>query len=133
MKQLTDEDLKNLVANCATADEFVTRASEFINLPKSKLYDIYADESYKIEVIKALDKRDDVILPLLRERLDCQKLWYECWIDLEEEWTNMWFSSLRLLDDASIVEVCAKYLNERARFYSSGEYYNMLNNLIKQI
>lgn len=130
---MTEKGLKDLVANCETADEFVTRASEFINLPKSKLYDIYADESYKIEVVKALNRRDDVIIPLLRERVDCQKLWYECWIDLEEEWTNMWFSSLRLLDDASVVEVCAKYLNEQARFYSSGEYYNMLNNLIKQI
>lgn len=129
MERLNDKDIAQLVANCANADEFVKRAGEVINLPNSKLYDIYENERYKLDIQLAWEKLD-TIEPLLKQRADCQKLYYECWIDLHDNWCGLYRSSLRFLNDAQIIEVCAKYLNEQERFYNSGEYYNMLDNMI---
>jgi hypothetical protein len=37
------------------------------------------------------------------------------------------------MKDEEVVEVCAKYLNERERFYSSPDYYDMLDEMVKDI
>ena len=135
-------ELREIANNCITSEEFTKRAKVYIKEVKgisqdimsdSELRDIYREVDYKREVDNAWDKFKHTILPMLLKRADCKKLWYETWIDLEESWEEKWFASFRFMKVEDIVDVCAKYLNERERFYSSPDYYDMLNELVKDI
>lgn len=139
MATITSE-LKEIALMCINSDEFTKRAKDYLKNVKgihqpimedSELRAIYHDEKAKEERAKAWDKLDKYIMPMLKKRADCKGLWYEVWIDLSESWLDKWFSSFRFMKDEEIIEVCAKYLNERERFYSSSDYYDMLNEMVK--
>lgn len=136
------EELKQIAQNCITSKEYTKRAKKYLKEEKGisqdimtdgELRDIYREVDRKREVEKAWEKYDNTIRPALHKRPDCKKLWYECWIDLEECWIDKWFASFRLMNDEQIIEVCAKYLNEQERFYNSPDYYDMLDNMAASI
>ena len=74
-----------------------------------------------------------LFFPALYKRIECKGLYYETWIDLDESWEEKWFSSFRYMKDDEIVDVCVKYLNEQERFYSSPDYYDMLNKMVANL
>ena len=136
------EELKKIALACITSKEYTERAKRYLKEEKgikqdimsdNELRDIYREVDKKREVEKAWEKFDNTIKPMLHKRPDCKKLWYECWIDLDECWEEKWFASFRFMKDEDIVEVCAKYLNEQERFYSSPDYYDMLDKMVADI
>lgn len=136
------EELKKIALACITSEEYTERAKRYLKEEKgikqdimsdNELRDIYREVDKKREVKKAWEKFDNTIKPMLHKRPDCKKLWYECWIDLDECWEEKWFASFRFMKDEDIAEVCAKYLNEQERFYSSPNYYDMLDKMVANI
>ena len=136
------EELEQIANVCITSKEFTDKAKAYLRNNKgirqpimsdSELRDIYRKVDYEREKKKAWDKYEHTIEPMLLKRADTANLWYEVWIDLEESWLDKWFASFRLMKDEEIVDVCAKYLNERERFYSSPDYYDMLDEMVKDI
>lgn len=141
MKTIIDE-LKEIAQQCKTSEEFTRRAKSYLHnvkkieqdiMKESDLRDIFRKVDYKREKEKAWEKYNNTIEPMLKQRADCKKLWYETWIDLEESWIDKWFASFQFMGDKEIVEVCAKYLNEQERFYGSPDYYDMLNDMVKDV
>ena len=140
MEKTILDELKNIAKQCKTSDEFTERAKNYLHqekkiqqdiMPDSLLRDIFRKEEYKIKKEKAWEKLDNTILPMLKQREDCKGLWYECWIDLDECWLEKWFASFQYMSDKEIVEVCAKYLNEQERYYSSPNYIDALNKMVE--
>ena len=136
------QELEKIALVCITSEEYTERAKRYLKEEKgikqdimsdNELRDIYREVDKKREIEKAWEKFDNTINPMLLKRPDCKKLWYECWIDLEECWEEKWFASFRFMKDEDIVEVCAKYLNEQERFYSSPDYYDMLDKMVANI
>lgn len=136
------EELEQIAKACKTSEEFTNRAKVYLTQCKgikqpimtdSQIRDIFRRVEKERIKKEAWDKYDKVIDPALKKRPDCKGIYYEAWIDLHEDWVEMWFKTFRFLGDEEIVEACAKYLNEQERFYSSPDYYDMLNNLIKDI
>ena len=135
------EDLEQIAQNCISSEEFTERAHRFFKMsgwptpPISDcgIRDIYRKIELKREEDKAWEKYDNTIKPMLHKRADCKGLWYETWIDLSETWLERWFASFQYMKDEEIVEVCAKYLNERERFYGSADYYDMLDKMVADI
>jgi len=135
------EELKQIAKNCITSEEFTERAKKYLKETKgisqgimsdSELRDIYRVVDKEREEDKAWEKFDNTIKPALLQRPDCKNFWYEVWIDLEEDWLEKWFTSFRLMKDKEIIEVCAKYLAERDRFYFSPDYYDGLNKMVAE-
>jgi hypothetical protein len=141
MKTIKDE-LEKIAKQCITSEEFTKRAHNYLTIEKkiheplmkdAELRDIYRNVAHKREVEKAWEKYDNTILPILKKREDCKGLWYETWIDLNEEWEDKWFSAFKFLTDNQIVEACAKYLNEQERYYHSADHYDMLDRMYESI
>lgn len=136
------EELEKIAMACITSAEFTKRAKTYLKEEKGisqdimsdgELRDIYRVVDRKREIEKAWEKYDKTIIPALSKRPECQKLWYEVWIDLDECWESKWFSSFRFMKDEDIIEVCSKYLNERERYYSSPDYYDALDRMVADL
>ena len=136
------EELEKIALACITSEEYTERAKRYLKEVKgikqdimsdNELRDIYRKVDREREVEKAWEKYNKIITPALCKRPDCKGLWYETWIDLDECWEEKWFASFRFMKDEDIVEVCAKYLNEQERFYSSPDYYDMLDRMVADI
>ena len=134
-------ELESIAKVCATSEEFVGRANNYLRKEKginqplmddSELRDIFRSVDYQRERDKAWEVYDNIINPSLKLRPECKGLWYEVWIDLSEDWIEKWFASFRFMEYKDIVEVCVKYLNERERFYGSSDYTDMLNGMLKE-
>lgn len=141
MKTIKDE-LVAIALVCKTSEEFEGRAKTYlkdvkgVNQPfmnDAELRELFRKANHEAEVKKAWEVLDKVIKPMLYKRPEVKGLWYEVWIDLDENWLDKWFSSFRYMDNVAIVEVCVKYLNDRERFYSSPDYYDMLNKLVADL
>ena len=134
---ISDEQIKSIAASCTDSQEFAINVSNLIGLQLNdevlaELREVYRKLSTKIEEDKAWDKYDTIIALLKAKGLN-KIIYYEAWIDLEETWLDKWFSVFRLLDDKQIATACTKYLFERARFYSSKDYIDMLNGMLKNV
>lgn len=138
MKTIMDE-LRGIAKVCITPNEFVMRAMYYLKnsydvheplMSDSELRDIFRKVSYDNEVSKAWEVYKKVVSPMLGKRSDCKGLWYEAWIDLEDDWLAKWFASFRYMGIDAIVEVCVKYLNDRDHFYVSSDYTDMLDKRI---
>lgn len=134
------DDLRQIARVCKSAEEFTDRAHGFLNdivkqpiCTDAELRKLYTQEQRFLDEKQAWSVYDETITPALNKRADCKELWYEVWIDLEETWLDKWFASFRFMDVKEVVEVCAKYLNERERFYDSPLYIDVLNEMIKDI
>ena len=136
------DELEQIAKVCITSKEFTDKAKAYLKNNKgitqpimtdSELRDIYRKVDYQREKDKAWEKYNNTIEPALLKRADCANLWHETWIDLEETWIEKWMQTFRYMSDNEIVEVCAKYLNECERFYGSPDYFDMLNNMVKDI
>lgn len=132
------DELKQIANVCITSAEFTNKAKTYLAKSKnikqpmmsdSELRDIYREVEYNREVDKAWEKYNHTIQPMLHQRIECQHLWYEVWIDLSDSWIDKWMDAFRYMRDDEIVEVCVKFLNEQERFYSSPDYTDMLNSL----
>lgn len=133
---ISENELKDIAANCINSQEFAINVSNIIGLQANadllaELREVYRKLSTKIEEEKAWKKYDTIIALLNAKGLN-RCIYYECWIDLEETWLDKWFSVFRLLDDEQIVAACEKYLFEQERFYHSNDYIDMLNGLLHQ-
>lgn len=131
------DELKQIANVCKSSTEFANRAKTYLAKSKhitqpimkdSELRDIYREVEYNREVEKAWEKYNNTIHPMLHQRIECQHLYYEVWIDLSDSWIEKW-QTFRFMSDDEIVEVCAKFLNEQERFYKSEDYIDMLNSL----
>lgn len=136
------EELEQIASVCITSEEYTERAKRYLKEEKGmkqdimndeELRDIYREVNRKREVEKCWEKYDKTILPALYKRTECKGLYYETWIDLDESWEEKWFSSFQYMKDDEIVDVCVKYLNQQERFYSSPDYYDMLNKMIANL
>jgi hypothetical protein len=136
------QELEKIANACITSQEFTERAKSYLKETKGikqklmsdgELRDIYREVDRKREIEKCWEKYKNTIHPALNRRPDCKGLWYEVWIDLDECWEGKWFSSFRFMKDEDIIEVCAKYLNEQERFYSSPDYTDMLDKMVENI
>lgn len=116
------KDLKRLADACLTSDEFAERAAA---IDKGAVYREMFRE-FKAEDVWDAHKKVEKVL---KERVDCQNLWYEVWIDLAEDWESIW-GILKNMEFAERVEHCARYLNDRERFYGSSDYTDMLNGML---
>jgi len=134
--------LENIAYQCETSKEFTDRANNYVLnvlgikeklMKDSEFRDIFRKVSHKKEVKKAWEKYNNTIKPMLKEREDCQGLWYETWIDLGEAWEDKWFEAFKFMSDKEIVEACAKYLNQQERFYDSPDYYDMLDKMVESL
>lgn len=132
------DELKPLAKVCKSSTEFIIRAKKYVAekydfwapLMKDNEYrEIYREFEYEREVEKGWEKYNNTIRPMLRQRIECQHLWYEVWNDLSGSWIDKWMSTFRFMSDNEIVEVCVKFLNEQERFYKSEDYIDMLNSL----
>lgn len=141
MKTIT-EKLEKIAWQCETSKEFTGRANNYILnvlgikeklMKDSELRDIFRKVAYKREVKKAWEKYNNTIEPMLKNREDCQGLWYETWIDLHEAWEDKWFEAFKFMSDKEIVEACAKYLNQQERYYDSPDYYDMLDRMAEAL
>lgn len=124
------EELKQVAMACKSADEFLSRVRHYpitSGMKDSEIRDFFRMVDRKRQEVLAWDKYKNVISPLLKERADCKGLWYECWVDLQDAWDDLWFSTLHLMSDKDIVEWCASFLNEQERFYASSDYIDSLN------
>ena len=122
---MTTEKFKQLAKACKTSDEFAERAAE---LDKGGIY------RQMFRKFKHEDKWEahKKVIEALCKRVDCQNLWYEVWIDLEEGWDKMW-GILKEMEFDERVEKCAAYLNERERFYGSSDYTDMLDAMLATV
>jgi hypothetical protein len=136
------EELEQIARVCATSQEYTDKAKAYLKnckgltqplMSDSELRDIYRKIDFQREIDKGWEKYDNTIDTMLKQRADCYNLWYETWIDLRETWEEKWMQSFRFMNDKEIVEVCAKFLNERDRFYGSPDYIDMLNKMIKDL
>lgn len=132
---IKEEELMGIAANCAGSQEFAEHVCNLVGLRQTdevlaELREVYRNLSVEVEKEKAW-KKFDTIDALLRAKGLNRVIYYECWIDLEESWLDMWFSVFRLLDDKQILDACEKYLFERERFYGSKDYIDRLNNLVE--
>jgi hypothetical protein len=136
------EELEQIARVCATSQEYTDKAKAYLKnckgltqplMSDSELRDIYRKIDFQREIDKGWEKYDNTIDTMLKQRADCDNLWYETWIDLRETWEEKWMQSFRFMNDKEIVEVCAKFLNERDRFYGSPDYVDMLNKMIKDL
>ena len=136
------EELKEVAKQCKSSKEFTQRAKSYLKCVKGieqdimsdcDLRDVFREVSHKLEVEKCWEKFENTIRPMLYEREDCKKLWYECWIDLKEDWEEKWFACFRFMRDKDIVEVCATYLNEQDRYYDSDDHYDALDRMVAGI
>lgn len=141
MKTIT-EKLEKIAWQCETSKEFTDRANNYILnvlgikeklMKDSELRDIFRKVAYKREIEKAWEKYNNTIEPMLKNREDCQGLWYETWIDLHEAWEDKWFEAFKFMTDKEIVEACAKYLNQQERYYDSPDYYDMLDRMAESL
>lgn len=132
------DELKPIAKVCKSSAEFTIRAKKYVAekydfwapLMKDNEYrEIYREFEYEREVEKGWERYNKIILPMLHQRIECQHLCYEVWIDLSGSWKDKWMSTFRFMSDDEIVEVCVKFLNEQERFYSSVDYTDMLNSL----
>lgn len=132
------DELKKIANVCKSSTEFTNRAKTYLAKSKNitqpimkdnELRDIYREVEYNREVDKAWEKYNNTIKPMLCQRIECQHLWYEVWVDLSDSWIDKWMQTFRFMNDNEIVEVCVKFLNEQERFYSSVDYTDMLNSL----
>ena len=132
------DELKKIANVCKSSTEFTNRAKTYLAKSKNitqpimkdnELRDIYREVEYNREVEKGWEKYRNTIHPMLNQRIECQHLYYEVWIDLSDSWKDKWMSTFRFMSDDEIVEVCAKFLNEQERFYNSEDYIDMLNSL----
>lgn len=132
------DELKPLAKVCKSSAEFTDRAKKYVakkypfwvSLVKDNEYrEIYREAEYENEVEKGWERYNKIILPMLHQRIECQHLYYEVWVDLSDSWEDKWMSTFRLMRDDEIVEVCVKFLNEQERFYNSDDYIDMLNSL----
>ena len=133
------EELEQIAKACKTSEEFTNRAKDYMVRCKgikqpifidSQIRDIFRKVEKERLINEGWDKYTKVIKPALHERPDCSGHWYEVWVDLDEDWDEMWLRTFRFLGDNEIVEACAKYINERSRFYDSPDYYDMLDKLV---
>jgi hypothetical protein len=129
------EELKQIARACKTSEEFSKRAIVLYPnvMDEAELRELYRREAHERDRKKAWELYDKTIEPALLKRADTKDLWYETWIDLEETWIDKWFASFQYMKVDDIIEVCAKYLNERERFYGSSDYIDMLNTMVKDI
>lgn len=132
------DELKPIAKVCKSSAEFTIRAKKYVAekydfwapLMKDNEYrKIYREFEYEREVEKGWERYNKIILPMLHQRIECQHLWYEVWIDLSDSWEDKRMSTFRFMSNDEIVEVCVKFLNEQERFYNSDDYIDMLNSL----
>lgn len=132
------DELKQIANVCKSSTEFANRAKTYLAKSKhitqpimkdNELRDIYREVEYNREVEKGWERYNKLILPMLHQRIECQHLYYEVWVDLSDSWEDKWMSTFRFMRDDEIVEVCVKFLNEQERFYNSDDYIDMLNSL----
>lgn len=135
------EDLEQIAQNCISSEEFTERAHKYFKMngwstppiDDCGIRDIYRQVDLKRQEKAAWEKYNNTIEPALLRRVDCKGLWYETWIDLSETWLERWFASFCYMNDEQIIDACAKYLNERERFYGSPDYYDMLDKMVADI
>lgn len=128
-------ELKEIANVCITSQEFAERAKTYIKskginqpiMSDGELREMFRVEESQKQRKMAWDYYTQVISPQLHQRADCKKLYYECWCDLTDCWEDMYLSVLRHLSIKDILEFCAKWLNERERFYNSPDYIDSLN------
>ena len=128
-------ELKEIANVCNTSQEFAERAKAYIKrkginqtiMSDGELREMYRAEESQKQRKKAWDCYNQVIYPQLHQRADCKGLYYECWCDISDCWEDMYLSVLCHLSIKDILEFCAKWLNERERFYNSPDYIDSLN------
>lgn len=131
-------ELKEIANVCITSQEFAEKAKAYIKskginqaiMSDGELREMFRVEDTKRQRKKAWDCYNQVISPQLHQRADCKDLYYECWCDMTDCWEDMYLSVLRHLSIKDILEFCAKWLNERERFYNSPDYIDSLNALL---
>lgn len=115
------EELEQIAKACKTSEEFTNRAKVYLTQCKGFKQPIMTDSQIR-----------DIFRRVEKERIK-KEAWGKYDKVIDPALKKMWFKTFRFLGDEEIVEACAKYLNEQERFYSSPDYYDMLNNLIKDI
>lgn len=134
---VSDNEIRQIAQHCNNSDEFTNRMKsvigcEFDDNTLCRLRKTFNVVKHELNCETAWSKYI-TIMGLLKQRADVKGLWYETWVDLEEAWEDKWFTAFQYMGDNDIVEVCAKYLNDRERFYGSSDYTDMLNGMIKKL
>ena len=133
------DELKTIAKSCKCEKEYTTKAKEFLTdaglklplMSDGELRDIYRVEDNKREKKKGYEKYDNIIRPALEKIKDLQDIYYEAWIDLDENFNDMWRTVFRYIDDEDIIKACSCYLKKQDKFYCSVGYTDMLDSLIK--
>lgn len=73
------------------------------------------------------------VLNALNKREDLSDIYYEAWIDLEENWGAILDTYNDGATDEGIIDFTAEYLKKRDKWYDSPEYIEFLDNMVKDI
>lgn len=64
---------------------------------------------------------------------ELSEIYYEAWIDLEENWDAILDTYNDGATDEGIIDFAAEYLKKRDKWYDSPEYIEFLDNMVKDI
>ena len=72
------------------------------------------------------------VTEILSTRLDTKGIYYEAWIDLEEQW-NTFYITLQHMTEDDMVEFAANYLKKQDKWYDSPSYVEALDSALEQM